>query len=371
MNRDSRDCGPPWRPAGERWPPRHGRFGAHHRVRVRFFRRMALAGLALVALVVTGLWATVWLVAARFGLRGAAVGAIAPLVLLAAVFGVAALLVAMRRAASPLAEVMDAADRVADGDYGVRVREAGPPPMRALALSFNTMTERLQHADRLRRDLMADLAHELRTPLTVLQGRLEGMVDGVYPRGDAQIGEVLDETRVLSRLVDDLRVLALSEAGALPLHRELADVIELVRDAVRSLQPEASDKDVTLAVATSIDTVAADVDAVRIREVLTNLLSNAIRHTPPGQAVTVSVAASDRGVTVTVTDTGEGMSPEQIARMFDRFYKGPASRGSGLGLAIAKGIVTAHGGDITASSQPGRGTAVTFTLPRLDAAARS
>ncbi len=111
---------------------------------------------------------------------------------------------------------MDAADLVAEGDYGVRVQEYGPPPMRALAHSFNTMTLRLQNADRLRRDLMADVAHELRTPLSVLQGRLEGLLDGVYARDDRQISQLLEETRVLSTLIEDLRTLALSDAGALP-----------------------------------------------------------------------------------------------------------------------------------------------------------
>jgi signal transduction histidine kinase len=227
------------------------------------------------------------------------------------------------------------------------------------------MTVRLQNADRLRRDLMADVAHELRTPLSVMQGRLEGLLDGVYPRDDGQISELLEEAHVLSRLIEDLRTLALSEAGALPLQKESMDVAGLVDEVVRSMQPEAVRKSVSLGAASPAGAAVVDLDAVRIREVLTNLVANALRHTGTGQAITVTVSGTDERVTVTVTDTGEGMPPDEVARVFDRFYKGPASRGSGLGLTIAKGIVTAHGGDIHASSQLGLGTTVTFTLPKL------
>jgi two-component system OmpR family sensor kinase/two-component system sensor histidine kinase BaeS len=269
----------------------------------------------------------------------------------------------MRRFASPLHAVMDAADRVADGDYGVRVQEYGAPPMRALAHSFNTMTERLQNADRLRRNVMADVAHELRTPLSVLQGRLEGLIDGVYPRDDRQLIELLEETHVLSRLIEDLRTLALSDAGALPLQKEPTNLADLVNDVVRSMQPEADRQRVSLG-SSSIETVMVDLDPVRIREVLTNVLSNALRHSAAGGSVTVSVDEKNTSAAVMVRDEGEGMSPEEVARMFDRFYRGERSRGSGLGLAIAKSIVTAHGGEIRASSEVGKGTALQFTLPR-------
>ena len=190
--------------------------------------------------------------------RTCGLGATIPAVLvLCAVFAGAIVLRttsgAMRGFASPLRAVMEAADRVADGDYGVRIEESGAPPMRALAHSFNTMTERLQNADRVRRDLMADVAHELRTPLSVLQGRLEGLLDGVYPRDERQISQLLDEAHVLSRLIDDLRTLALSDAGALPLQMEPTDLVSLAQDVVRSLQPEATRKSVALRVAASTE----------------------------------------------------------------------------------------------------------------------
>jgi len=255
--------------------------------------------------------------------------------------------------------VMDAADRVADGDYSVRVKESGPIPVRALARSFNAMTVRLENADRLRRDLMADVAHELRTPLTVLRGRLEGLVDNVYPLDKAQVAQLLEETQVLSRLVDDLRTLALSDAGALPLQKESTDLVLLANDVVQSMQGRGA----TITPLESNRTVLIDVDPIRIREVLTNLLANALRHTPSEGRIEVAVAETAGLVTVVVSDTGEGIAADELPRLFDRFYKGSESRGSGLGLAIAKGIVTAHGGDISADSTPGQGTTIRFSLP--------
>jgi signal transduction histidine kinase len=338
------------------------------RARARFFRRTALAAGALLALAIFATVASTLMIAGRFDVGAWAAAFPAGLVLLAAALFLTAIVGAMRVFALPLGAVMDAADRVASGDYGVRVQEHGPPPMRALARSFNTMTERLQNADRLRRDLMADVAHELRTPLSVLQGRLEGLLDGVYPRDDPQIAQLLEETRVLSRLIEDLRTLALSDAGALRLQKEATDVVGVVREVVQSMQPAATHKSVALNMTTSSESIVMDLDPLRIREVLTNLLSNALRHCAADQAVTVTVAHTTEAITVTVSDTGEGMPRDEVTRMFDRFYKGPASRGSGLGLTIARGIVTAHGGDIRASSQLGKGTVVTVSLPRFQSA---
>jgi signal transduction histidine kinase len=334
------------------------------RARARFFRRVALVAVVGFAILVSAILALASVVAQRFGFGGWPAPIVLPVVLVVAALMLRFMFGTMRHFASPLGEVMDAADRVADGDYSVRVREHGPPPMRALAHSFNTMTERLQRADRVRRDLMADVAHELRTPVTVLQGRLEGLLDGVYPRDDRQITEALDETHVLSRLIEDLRTLALTDAGALPLQKESTDLAGLVNEVARSLHAEAGRKGVALNVTTAADDVTMELDPLRIREVLTNLVSNALRHTPPGGAIGIALSGTDGVAAVRVSDTGEGMSAEAVDRMFDRFYKGSTSRGSGLGLTIAKGIVTAHGGEITASSEPGKGTVVTFTLPR-------
>src|SRR3982751_3320769 len=244
-------------------------FVTNRRARIWFFRRLAFAAIGVLLLTVSTMFAAAWLIAGRIGPTGGA-AALGGMLLLFCLVGVMVTVFGgMRRIGSPLHAVMDAADRVAEGDYGVRVRESGPPPIRALAHSFNTMTERLQNADRLRRDVMADVAHELRTPLTVLQGRLEGLIDGVYPRDDRQLGELLEETRVLSRLIEDLRTLALSDAGALPLQTDATDLGQLVRDVIRSMTPEADHKSVSLTASSSTETAVADVDPARIREVLT------------------------------------------------------------------------------------------------------
>jgi signal transduction histidine kinase len=336
-------------------------------VRVRFFRRFAWLIGALLLSALTGSAALGWLAAANAGLVSSR-GASMPLIVLAAGFlgavaAIATLGRTLRRVGSPLAAVMDAANRVAAGDYSVRVGEYGPPPMVGLARAFNTMTMRLEDHDRQRRELMADVAHELRTPLTVMQGKVEGLIDGVYPLDAIQLKAVLDETHVLSRLVEDLRTLALSQSGALQLQREPTDVVALARDVVRTLERAASVGGIALGVE-GLPAVTAEIDPLRIREVLTNLLSNALRHTPAGGNVTVRISADEPTVSIRVEDTGAGMSAEDLARAFDRFHKGGESRGSGLGLTIAKGLVVAHGGTITASSEPGRGTTIAFTVPR-------
>jgi signal transduction histidine kinase len=347
--------------AADRWPP-HGRADwARRRV---FFQRFAALAFVVVLLGLFGLFSLTWSVAARLGVVDAS-GPGIPFVLVAAWFvgfAIVAFLRIGRRIGVPLRAVMEAADRVASGDYAVRVGVHGPPPVRALAVAFNTMTERLEKHDQQRRDLMADVAHELRTPLTVIQGRVEGLLDGVYPRDDAGLEIVLDETRVLSRLIEDLRTLALSEAGALTLERETTDIAALARDVAAAFAGEAAARQVSIQVRSdSLASIA--IDPVRIREVLTNLVSNALRHSAAGGTVTIAVTNHTDSLAVAVTDTGAGMTPQEAERIFARFYKGPDSRGSGLGLAIARGLVLAHGGSIAVVSEPGRGTTITFTLP--------
>ena len=330
--------------------------GARQRARAQYFRRASFGGFVLMVMAFVAIARMIVGFGARFG---AGWPGIFPVLLLLLMFFVTVALLAMRAFASPLGHVMDAADRVAGGDYSVRVPETGAPPIRALANSFNAMTARLQGADRVRRDLMADVAHELRTPLTVLQGRIEGLIDGVYPRDEAQLAQLLEETKVLSRLIEDLRTVALSDAGALPLQKEPTDIVDLARDVARSFEGRGAAVEIL-----TTGELTVDLDAVRIREVFTNLIANAIRHTPNDGRITIGVDREKEKVVVTVKDTGAGVPPDILPRLFDRFYKGADSRGSGLGLAIARGIVAAHGGEITASSAPGEGTAIRFTLPR-------
>jgi two-component system sensor histidine kinase BaeS len=211
--------------------------------------------------------------------------------------------------------------------------------------------------DRLRRQLMADVAHELRTPLAILQGRVEGLLDGVYPRDESHLTELLEETRHLSRLVEDLGTLAHAEAGALELRKETVDLGDLVRDVAASLPRP-------VAIVIPPDLPAVEADPVRIRQVLLNLLANALRHTPAEGAVAIEAEPRPREVLIRVRDNGSGIAPEDLPHVFERFQKGAGSRGSGLGLAIARKLVLAHGGDIGIESTPGKGTVVTVSLPR-------
>jgi two-component system OmpR family sensor kinase/two-component system sensor histidine kinase BaeS len=211
--------------------------------------------------------------------------------------------------------------------------------------------------------MLADVSHELRTPLSVVQGNLEALVDGVHPADEAHLAAILDETKVLSRLVEDLRTLSLAESGALALHRESIDVGTLVRETVASFASQAEPVAVSLDAVVSSDLPQVDADPVRAREILSNLIANALRYTPHGGSVHVSASGDGAGVAIAVRDTGAGIEPDRIDRIFDRFYKSPESRGAGLGLAIAKQLVLAHGGQISASSVIGEGTEVRFTLP--------
>jgi signal transduction histidine kinase len=274
----------------------------------------------------------------------------------------------VRRFTRPVAELIDAASRVEAGDYAARVSERGPREMRSLARSFNAMTTRLQTNDEQRRAMLADVTHELRTPLTIIQGNLEGLMDGLYPRDDAHLDPILEETHVMSRLIDDLRTLALAESGNLKLEREPTDIGVLIRDVLASYQSKADAAQVQLSAAVPENMTQLEIDPVRVRGVLSNLVGNALRYTPAGGAVEVVAEAVASHIKTTVRDTGKGIAPEALPHIFDRFYKGRDSAGSGLGLAIAKQLVAAHGGEMHAQSVLGAGTVISFTLP-MNAAA--
>jgi signal transduction histidine kinase len=271
--------------------------------------------------------------------------------------------IVMRRFGTPLGDIVEASNRVAVGDFAARLSEDGPPSVRSVARAFNSMTTRLQAQDSQRRHLMADVAHELRNPLAVVQGRLEGMLDGVYPRDEAQISAVLEETRMLTRLVEDLRTLAHAESGMMTLHKEPTDLGMLLNESVASFAMDSATRQVPIRVDAPTDLPLVDIDPLRIREVVTNLVSNAVRHTPPGGAVTVAAVRRADVIEVNVGDNGAGIAAEDVPKIFDRFYKGRGSRGSGLGLTIARNLVVAHGGEIRAESRAGQGTTMTFTLP--------
>jgi two-component system OmpR family sensor kinase/two-component system sensor histidine kinase BaeS len=260
--------------------------------------------------------------------------------------------------------VVSAAERVASGDFSTRLTERGSPWLRSVAAAFNRMTSTLQRQQQQRRDLMADIAHELRTPLSVMQGRLEGMLDGVYPRDERHVAQVLDETRMLARLVEDLRTLAHSESGTLTLEKEPTDLGVLVYEALAALKPDADTRSVTVQAQVPAELPLLDLDPLRMREVVTNLVANAIRYSPAGGTVHVEVATTPATLTMRIRDGGTGIAQDDLPRIFDRFYKGTGSTGSGLGLTIARNLVTAHGGTLTAESRIGVGTTMTVEISR-------
>lgn len=348
---------PPWWPEGEPWPPRHPSGPPWHRGR-RFF--VARFGGVLALVLFLSIFGAIALVHTIAGREGPPVRPFAPFVFwaLALVF-----VLAMRRLGRPLADVVSAADRVASGDFTVRVRESGPPWLRSVAAAFNSMTEGLERQRRQRRDLMADIAHELRTPLSVMQGRLEGMLDGVYPADEQHVAQVLEDTRLLARLVEDLRTLAHSESGTLPLEKEPTDLGVLIEEVRTAFRPEADARGVAIETRASADLPLLTIDPLRIREVIANLVANAVRHTPANGLVSIEAALLADTMIVRVRDTGPGIAPGDLPHVFDRFYKGRGSTGSGLGLTIARNLVRAHGGSLDAESEPGEGTTMVVRLP--------
>jgi len=351
---------PPWWPKDEAWPPPHWRDG-----RRQFLRRVHwIFGVVVLCFLAIG--ALIHRIASGGppdrgdDWSGPPFGIFGVLLLVVVLVAIGR---AVRRAAVPIGDVMAAADRVAAGDYTVRIRNDAKGEVGRLVASFNGMTERLQADETHRQNLLADVTHELRTPLAVVQGTVEGMLDGVYARDNERLEAVLEETVVMSRLLEDLRTLALAEAKALRLHLESTDVAMLVADVVAASLPRASDAGITLSHSASV-AEDIEIDPVRVRQVLENLITNALRHTPSGGTIRVGVTERDRQVRFAVSDTGSGIAPEALSHIFDRFWKSADSGGSGLGLAIAKGLIEAHGGEIGAESTLGQGTTIWFTVPR-------
>src|SRR5215207_5784180 len=352
---------PPWWPENEEWPPTRE---AWRRVGRRnpFFRRMGCFFFGFAFLAFVGLLGVLRFILAPFlNFEGAPAldrpGVLFPFAFLAfalLVFAVGWGARSLRRMFTPLDELFNASERVANGDYSVRVEEKGPPEIHSLMRSFNSMAERLQVNDQQRRNMLADISHELRTPITVIQGNVEGILDGLYPADEARLKSIIEETQILSRLVDDLRTLALAESGALRLKREPTNLVELIRDTVAGFEAQAKEKGIQLQMSLNAGE-DANIDPQRIREVLTNLLSNALRYTPGSGEINIRLTeegVDEAGtVTISVEDSGPGIESHLLLHVFDRFYKSSDSGGMGLGLSIAKYLVEAHQGKIWAESE--------------------
>lgn len=290
-------------------------------------------------------------------LVGALVGAGA-----AAIFGALAAYALIR----PIGRLQAATREMAKGRYAVPVAVPRERELAELVTDVNTLGEALATTEARRVRLLGEVAHEMRTPLTVIDGYVEGMIDGVIPSTTTELGQVNEEVRRLRRLSENLSALSRAEEGRLELHVQRVDLRDLARSATERLRPQAEDAGLLLALAPGATALPVEVDVDHIAQVVTNLVGNALRATPEGGTVAVACHADGASAVLEVRDTGEGLAPDDLERIFERFYRVPGRRrgehdtGSGIGLTIARGIVRTHGGDLTAAS-PGPGQGATFT----------
>jgi two-component system OmpR family sensor kinase len=269
----------------------------------------------------------------------------------------------------PIRELKKGARSIANGDLSYKVAVQSKDELGELAKSFNTMAESLNNSEQARQRLFADIAHELRTPLSVIEGTVDAMLDGVFEQNTANLNSIKEETTLLTRLIADLRDLTLAESGQLKLTIEPTDIANLIQRRAGQSEVIAREKNITLATKITDGLPNANVDGGRIDQVVTNLISNAIKNTPPDGDIHVTVTRTEgnESILVSVTDTGEGISDEDLPHIFDRFYRVDEARsrkvgGAGLGLAIAKQMIKAHGGKIWAKSEVGKGSTFYFTV---------
>jgi signal transduction histidine kinase len=287
------------------------------------------------------------------------------LVLLTVVIGV----LLMRRVVNPLSEVIAASESVASGNLSTRIKlKKSKDDLYDLGVHFNKMTEALERNNNERRAMLADIAHELRTPLSVIRGKLEGMMDGIYPSNETNIAQALEETYLLERLVEDLRLLTLAETRQLHFEMKETDLVDLARRTIGVFEPQADSKKVSISLDTDEMDLIINIDPQRIEQVIGNLIGNALRFVPENGFIQLSLARKGENAEITVSDNGPGVKDEDLPFIFDRFFRSEKSRarasgGAGLGLAICKQLVEAQGGKISAANKPEGGLSVKVTLP--------
>lgn len=265
------------------------------------------------------------------------------------------------RTVAPVGELIDATRRLGEGAPGVRVTVRGRGPMSAVAASFNRMARGIEEEDERRRRLLADLSHELRNPLTVVRGEIEAVLDGLHQ--PEQLSNVIDEVDLMERLLDDLRLLALTEAGRLQLSREECDVIHLINDVVSSFSASLDRHRIVVKVHSNDDPGETWADPHRLHQVLSNVISNAIQQMSEGGVLDISIRTAGQEVEIVISDTGPGIPDDRLDYVFDRFVRGGDSVGTGLGLSIARDLVEAHDGTIEARNRPEGGAAFVIRLP--------
>jgi len=312
-------------------------------------------------------------IADRFMFVGAIFIPITIIMFFLAVFLVIVATLLIRRFINPLADMIFAAREVADGKLDTRIPKKGPQDLQSLSESFNEMASSLERSDRERRDMLADIAHELRTPLSVIRGRLEGIVDGIYSENGSQVSMALEQTYLLQRLVDDLRLLTLAETRQLPFDKREVDVVNVIHRVIEMFSAEVQEKNISLSFPEKDGTLFAFIDPQRFEQVMSNLLGNSLRYVPEGGRVWVTATETPAGLRVTVNDNGPGIPDEDLPFIFDRFWRKEKSRsrvsgGTGLGLAIAKQLIEAQDGQIEARNLPEGGLQIEIRIGRSAAA---
>jgi two-component system OmpR family sensor kinase/two-component system sensor histidine kinase BaeS len=289
----------------------------------------------------------------RLGIARAVIFPVSLISLLLSIFLVLVATLLVRRFVNPLADVIYAAREVTNGKLNTRISSEGPQDMRSLSESFNEMASSLEHNDRERREMFADIAHELRTPLSIIRGRLEGIVDGIYTADGSQVPLALEQTYLLERLVDDLRLLTLAETRQLHFEKKPVDLVQLSQHTIDMFSAEAREKNISLSFEKGGGTYKVQLDPQRMEQIIGNLIGNSLRYIPDGSKIWLSLEEDFDKVNLSVNDNGPGVSKDELPFLFDRFWRKDKSRarssgGTGLGLAIAKQLVEAQGGSIAA-----------------------
>jgi len=278
--------------------------------------------------------------------------------------------ISSRGLAAPLNNLAKAARAVGSQDLSQRIEVKGSSEIREVAVAFNAMAEALEQADELRSNMLADVAHELRTPLTVIQGNLRAILDDVYELDKVEVARLYDQTRQLSRLVEDLHDLALLEAKEFSLNLSSQDLLGIIQDVAEIYQPIIDDQETVLMLDLPKSVSHIQVDQARITQCINNLVNNALRHTSQGGKITIELTENEKEMAIAVMDDGVGIEAEHLPYIFDRFYRVDPDRnrrtgGSGLGLAITKELIQAHGGEIAAlSGGKDQGTKFIFNIPK-------
>lgn len=272
------------------------------------------------------------------------------------------------RISRPLSQLTEATQQIAAGAYGREVKVSGYQEVERLAAAFNALSQNLSRNETLRKNMIADISHELRTPLAAQRGYLEALEDGVIPFDRESLEVLARNNLLLSRLVEDLRQLALVDAGQLELHPQALDIGKALQETVAGFEHYIQEKDVRVGFVLSHDLPRVRADPERLSQVVGNLIQNALAYSPRGGSILLEARREGEEVVVSVSDRGPGIEKEELPLIFERFHRTDRSRaresgGSGLGLSIARSLVEAHGGRIWAESEPGKGTRISFTLP--------